>query len=281
MRERKHALGAGLRPTHGSRQLACEPRDEHALDLEHLCAEPAADVRADDAHVRGVEPEHARDDHLAGVRRLGGRPERQSAVDDLGSRRARLDRRRGHPLAHEHIRDDHVTGLEEGVVALGCAAAVRDVRAELREEQLLVLGRLLHREQGRERVVVHEHELRRVEPRGPILADHDRDDLAREADDVRGDERAHHPLRDVPGRRRPERGRVDVRPGQDLDVRERLDRGRVDAVQARVRERGADEGDGQRPFEREILDVGALASKEPRVLHAEHAIAQDAHGWRA
>ena len=50
---------------------------------------------------------------------------------------------------------------------------------------------------------------------------------------------------------------------------------------ARVRERGADEGDGQRPLEREILDVGSLASKEPWVLHAEHAIAQDAHGWRA
>ena len=65
VREPDHVLGARLGPSHGPSELAREPRDEHSFGLDHLRAEPAAHVRAHDAHLPRVEPEEARDDHLA------------------------------------------------------------------------------------------------------------------------------------------------------------------------------------------------------------------------
>ncbi len=235
----------------------------------------------DDANVARVETEHAGEHHPVGVRGLRRAPVREaSVVVELGGRRARLHRRGGHPLAPEGVGDDHVAAVEEALVELSRIGLgeVRDVRPELGEEQHLALERLLGGEHRRQRVVVDQHELGRVGAGRAVLADDDRDDLACEADDVLRDERPHHPGVDVPVGRGAERRRVDVGAREDPDVRERLRLRRVDARDPRVRDGRADERDGLRPFEGHVLEVAALAAEEARILHAKHAVAEDAHG---
>ena len=48
-------------------------------------------------------------------------------------------------------------------------------------------------------------------------------------------------------------------------------------VHARVRERRADERDGERALELEVLDVQALAAEKSRILQPHDAVAEDAH----
>ena len=115
--------------------------------------------------------------------------------------------------------DDGVAAVEEVLVVLGRAGAAGDVRADLREEQHLVLRGLRRPDDGRQRVVVDVHELGGVRAGGAARADHDRDDVADEANDVDGHERALHALLQAGERRRPERPHVDVGAGQDLHVR--------------------------------------------------------------
>jgi hypothetical protein len=144
------------------------------------------------------------------------------------------------------------------------------------EEQRPVLQRLLRIDDHRQRVVVDHHQLGCVDAGRPVLADDDRDDLADEADDVLRDDGPAHVLREAE-RGWPERRQVDVAGGEDLDAGERVGRARVDAVDLRVREQRADEGDGGGPLRHEILDVSPPAAEEAVVLRAQHPVPENAH----
>ncbi len=74
---------------------------------------------------------------------------------------------------------------------------------------------------------------------------------------------------------------VDVGARDDLHVREGLGCRGVDAGDAGVREQRADERDGERALERQVLDVAALAAEEARVFLPQDAISEDAQGPRA
>ena len=122
--ERDHVLGPRLRPPHRTSELAREPRDEHALDLELLRPEAAADVVGDDANLPGSSPSMPEMIILAvcGVCEVPQYVSRPSSPSS-GSRRARLHRRRGHPLAPDGVRDDDVAVFEEVPVVLLRAGA--------------------------------------------------------------------------------------------------------------------------------------------------------------
>ena len=206
MRERDHALAPRLRPAHGPSEAAREPADEQLLGAERLAPKPPPTSGAITRSCAGLEAERAGEAQLVLVRRLRREPGGQAAVlADLGGGRARLERARRHALADERVRDDDVAAVEERLVVLRAAARRGDVRADVREEQHLVLRRLVRVDDGRQRVVVDHHELGGVGARRAVLADDDRDDVADEANDVLRDERAAHRRLDARERRRPER----------------------------------------------------------------------------
>jgi hypothetical protein len=202
---------------------------------------------------------------------------RPSAPTYLRRRRPGLERAGRHPPADDGAGDDGVAAVEERLVVVGRAGAGGHVGARVREEQELVLRRLLRVDDDRQRVVVDEDELRRVDAGRPVLADHDRDDLADEADDVRRHRRPAHLRLQTGKRRRAERRQVDVGGGEDLHAGQLGGRRRVDAVDACVREQRADERHAQRPFDGHVLDVLALAPQEAGVLAAQDPVAEDAH----
>ena len=278
VRQRDHALAARLRPAHRPAELPRQPDEQDLLGVDHLRAEAAADVGGDHADVRRIEPEHPGEHHPVLMRRLRRQPGGDAAVGaDLRGGRARLERARRHPLAEQRPGDDGVAAVEQLLVVLGRAGAGGDVRAGSGEEQRLVLRGVLRLDDDRQRVVVDEHELRGVRAGGAVVADHDGDDVADEADGVRGDERPSHALVEPGERRRPERRQVDVGAGEDLDAGKRR-RGRgVDAPDAGVRQQRADEGDGGCALERQVLDVAALTAEEARVFLPQDAISEDAH----
>jgi hypothetical protein len=152
-----------------------------------------------------------------------------------------------------------------------------DVRPRARIEQRLVLKRLFGIDDHGQRVVVDDDQLGGVDSRRPVLADHDRDDLAHEADDVLRHHGAAHALWEAE-RRRPEGRQADVVRSEDLHAGERLGRTRVDAVDLRVREQRANEGDGGGTLRHEILDVPPLAAEEAVVLRPQDPVPEDAHG---
>ena len=136
-----------------------------------------------------------------------------------------------------------------------------------------------------QRVVVDEDELRGVRAGCAVVADHDRDDVADEADDVLGDQRSPHRLVQPGERRRPERRKVEIGTRQDLHAREGLGGRDVDFGDAGVREQRADERDRGRSLEGQVLHVTALAAEEARVLLPQYAIPEDAQAtevtcWR-
>ena len=259
--------------------MASEPDDERLLGTERaLGAEAASDVRGDDAQLRRIDAERPGDAHLIPVRHLRGEPGGDPAVSvRLGGCRSHLERARSHPLAVERLRDDDVAAVEERVVVLGRAGVARDVRPDLRVQQHLVLRGLQRVDDGRQRVVLDDDELRCVGAGGAILAQDDRDDVSDEANDVRGDERARHPLLEDRDGRGAHRTGVDVGAGQDLHVREGLGGALVDAGDASVREQRAHERDGERPLQGQVLDVLTLPAQEARVLDPENPIPEDAH----
>ena len=184
MADREHALAPRLRPAHGPAGLAGEPADEDVLGRERLGAEAAADVARDHPHLGRLEPERAREPVAVRVRRLGREPDVEAAVlvDERGGR-ARLERRRRHPLADDAPRGDDLAALEH-VLVRSDGDVRADVRADLREEQRLAAQRLRRVDERRQRVVLDEDELGGVDARGRAVGEHDRDDLAGEADDV-------------------------------------------------------------------------------------------------
>ena len=266
MVHRDHVLAAGLRPAHGAAGRAGEPCDQDVLDGQRLGAEPAADVRPDDAHVLGLEAEQTGEHVAVLVRRLGRAPGGQAPVlPDADERRARLERARGHALADDATGDDDLAAVEQPLDALPRAEA--DVR--------LVLERALGVDEGVQRLVVDEDELGGVGGAGSGLADDDGDDLAHVADDVGGQQRPRPAV--VEPRPAHRRHRADVEIPRREDVRG--GRGGVDPRDARMRERRAHERDVERVLRREVLDVGPLAAQEAGILLAQDALADDVrHG---
>ena len=280
VRERDHALGPRLRPAHRLPEPLREPADEQLLRPEvRLDAEAAADVGRDDAEVAELHAERAGEAELVLVRHLRREPRRQAAVfSDLGRRGAHLERAAGHARTDERVRDDHIAAVEERLVRLGRAHVDGDVRADVREEQQLVLQCLVRIDDRGQRVVVDHHQLGGVGARRPVVRDHDRDDLTDEADDVLRDRRAQHARLDQGDRRRRDRRDVDVGARQHLHARKVCCGRGVDARDLRVRERGADESERDCALERQVLDVRPLAAEEAAVLLAENAVPEDAHG---
>ena len=189
------------------------------------------------------------------VRRLGrepdvagGRPRRRRAADERGSSGAGAIR-----WLTTRPRDDDLAALEQ--VLVGSDRDVRaDVRADLREEQGLAAQRLDRVDERRQRVVLDEDEL------GGVDCSLRR---CRRARSRRSRPRSGR-CRSRPGGLRHARldPRVVRRERLDADVgrgqhARALDHARVDAVDARVRERRADEGHVERALELEVVDVRA------------------------
>ena len=121
---------------------------------------------------------------------------------------------------------------------------------------------------GVQRVVVDVDQLQRVAGRIPVLGNDERHLLALEADLVGGQHRLH-----VVGQRRhpgqPLLGQV--RAGHHrLDLRMRKGRSHIDAGDAGVRVRRAQDGQMQHARQGDVVDVGAAAADESRVLLAQH-----------
>ena len=127
-------------------------------------------------------------------------------------------------------------------LAAGGCVPRGDVRPRSREEERLVLQRLLRVDHHRQRVVVDHDQLGRIGAGRAVVADDDREDLADEAHDVLRHHRPAHVLREAEGQRA-ERRQVDVVCGQDAYAGERFGRARVDPIDLRVGEQRADERD--------------------------------------
>ena len=284
MRQRDHAFTARLGPAHGLAEVAREPDDDELLRAERaLGAEAAADVRSDDAQLARLGPE--RRPRSPCWSRCGTWVESHAVVRPSESTSAAADRTSSGQAAMRvlTIVSETTTSqpVEQVLVVLGGAGAAGDVRLQLGEEQHLVLRGLDGIDDDGQRVVVDDHELRRIRAGHAVLAQDDRDDVADEADDVLRDDRAPHTLLEHRNRRRPRRHAVQIGAGEDLHVRQRLRRGGVEAVNARVREQRTHESDVQCPLERQVLDVGRLPPQEAWILLSQHAISEDAHDARA
>jgi hypothetical protein len=210
------------------------------------------------------------------VRRLRRQPGRQAAVlaDGCG-RRARLERRRRHPLADDPAGDDDLAALEEALVRLVRSEAMADVRAHLREQQHLVARRIGGVDDHRQLVVVDVDELGGVDALGPLLREDDGDDLADEADDVLGEHGPGHPRVDA-RKGHGDRGEVDVCCREDPGAVDRVEAACVDAHDAGVREGRADEGGMAGARQREVVDVAAPAGEEAWILPAKHSLTDHA-----
>ena len=152
----------------------------------------------------GLQPERRHEAHEISVRHLGREPRRRAPVRaDLRGRRP-APRAGRPPCAGLTIVSETTTSqpVEELLVVVHAARAAGDVRPYFGEEKNLVLRRLDHVDDDRQRVVVHRDELGGVLARRAVLAQHDRDDVADEADDVLRDHRPPHPLLEDRDRRR-------------------------------------------------------------------------------
>ena len=280
--ERDHALAARLGPAHRPAELACKPDDQQLLHVERLRAEPPADVWSDDPDLFRLEAERLGDPHPVLVRRLRRQPGGEAPVGpELGGARPRLERARCHALAVDRARHDDVAVVEQSLVVVGRAGTGRHVRPGFREEQRLVCCGVLPRDDTRQWLVVDQDELGGVRAGRAVVADHDRDDVAHEANDVLGDERPPHGLVQTGERRRPVRRQVEIGMGQDAHVRESFGGRGVEFADPSVREQGADERDRRGPVEGQVLHVAPLAAEEARVLLPQHTIPEDAQRERA
>ena len=284
-------LGAVLDPLdrHAGHDRAGDRAHVARVD-RHLVAEAAADVlAADPDHVLG-EARDVRVDRAVGVRRL------VAVVDvelaglrvEVGDDAARLERRRVAARVDDVARDDGV-GLGEGAVGgrlvAGLPGRAREVVAlaglVVADQRRVGVERLAGVDDRRQRLVLDVDQLQRVVGRVLVGRDHERDLLALEADLVARE----HGLRVVGDRRHPRQAeRLEVLGGDDrgdVGVRERPRR--VDRDDARVRVRAAQDGAVHHARQPDVVQVGALAADEARVLLALQAAEADRalgrRGW--
>jgi hypothetical protein len=197
-------------------------------------------------------------------------PVRRSALE--GHPGAALDR---DPLA------DHNVGLgERGVrVAGGLDEVACDVAGHVGVDQRGALrGGLLHVDEDGQRVVVGQDQLDRVLRDVAVGRDDHRDGLADVADLAArerqlGTRVRHGGMGDQQRQRPVERPQVVRREDRD-DAGMRLGSGHVEARDARVRHRRAQERDVERPRVVDVVEVGRLATEDPRILVALDALAE-------
>ena len=182
-------------------------------------------------------------------------------------------------VVDDPLLDDDVGLGDRGIdVAAAHRPLVRLVRAERLVDEDLVLQRLLHVDDDRQRLVLDAHGLRRVDDVVLVLADDHRDGVA-DVVDLAARERPAHGRLDLDAGRRPRhrqrRGQVaHVLAGEDgLDAgaRERL--GRVDRDDLRVRLGRAHDRHVQHAVQDEVVDVRRAAGDQPRVLLAADRLA--------
>ena len=282
-----HDVVAGEPGGHQVLGAVLDPLDRHAGDDRardrahvagidrHLVAEAAADVRAADPDHVLREPGDVRVDGAVGVRRL------VAVVDvelaglrvEVGDHPARLERRRMAAGIDDVALDDRVR-LGERPVGRGLVARLpgraREVvalpRLVVADQRRVGIQRLARIHDRRQRLVLDVDQLERV-VRGVLVGrDHERDLLALEADLVAGE----HGLRVVGDRRHPgEAERLEILRGDDGgDVRVCERPRRVDRDDARVRERASQQRSVHHARELDVVEVGALAADEARVLLA-------------
>ena len=276
-------LGAVLDPLDrdAGHDRAGDRADVAGIDRD-LVAEAAADVLAlDPDHVLG-EPGDVRVDGPVGVRRL------VAVVDvelarlrvEVGDHAARLERGRVAAGIDDVARHDRV-GLGERAVrrllVAGLPGRAREVVAlaglVVADQRRVRVQRLAGVDDRRQRLVLDVDQLQRVVRRVLVGRDHERDLLALEADLVAREDG----LRVVGDRRHPgEPERLEILRrdhGGDVRVRERP-RG-VDRDDARVRVRAAQHRPVHHPRQPDVVEVGALAADEARVLLALQAAEAD------
>ncbi len=184
-------------------------------------------------------------------------------------------------------RDDGV-GLGERLVGrrlvAGLPGRAREVVAlaglVVADQRRVGVERLARVDDRGQRLVLDVDQRERVVGRVLVGRDHERDLLALEADLVAGE----HGLRVVGDRRHPrEAERLEVLGGDDGgDVRVRERRRGVDRDDLRVRVRAAQDRAVDHPRQLDVVEVGALAADEARVLLAlQPAEADRALGGRA
>ena len=279
-RRRHQVLGPVFHPL--DRLAGDDRRDDRAhvarVDAD-LVAEPAADVRRDDPDLVLGQAGDEGVQRAVGVRRLGGRPEGQLAVDGVPvrDRAARLHRRRVNPRVDHLLRDDDlvVGGLGLGEQGIGGRAVaglpVEDVVVRAPLEVVTDQGRVrIERapdvDQRREHVVLDVDQLQGVPGRVVVVRDDDGHLLALEAHLVRGEDGLHvrrqgrHPGQVLRG----EVGTGDH--GAHLGVCQRL--ACVDGDDPAVCDRRAQDRGVQHAGQPDVVDVTALTPDEARVFLA-------------
>jgi hypothetical protein len=243
-----------------------------------LGAEPATHVGRDDRHVGvvdAVEHRQCPTDAMGVLRRA---PHVQAPVDPRRRGRPHLQRAGGHPWVDQALADhDLAVAQRIGPIASGRAELAHQVGPHLREQPDLA-GQGRHRiDQRRQRLILDGDDLGRVLALLGPLGEHDRHGLADEAHPVAREVGPDH------GRVEPARDRRQVDVGADDHVHDagagagRLD---VDGQQPRVGHARPHVGSVDGTCEAAIPDVGAVGAavgEQARILHPEHAAAEDPH----
>ncbi len=280
---RDQVLGAVLDPLdrHAGDDRTGDRADVARVD-RHLVAEAAADVlTADSDHVLG-EPGDVRVDRAVRVRGLVAvvDVELASLRVEVGDDAAGLERRRVAARVDDVAADDRV-GLGECALGCGLVAGLPCRAGEVvalaglvvADQRRVGVERLAGVDDGRQRLVLDVDQGQRVVGRVRIGRDHEGDLLALEADLVAGE----HRLGVVGDRRHPRQAeRLEVLGGDDGGDVRMGERGRgVDRDDARVRVRASQHGAVNHSRQLDVVEIGALAADEARVLLALQAAEAD------
>jgi hypothetical protein len=276
---RDHVLAAGLGPLHRAAERERRlPRNDE-LDLEGgLRAETATHRSRADAHVRRIETKRARQLSMNRVRRLRRDPGRETVAFGDDDDPIRLHRHtckslvdepaRHHDLGVVHETLDrrahaHTSGTEDDVGPHGVV-----------QERRTVANRGFEVDDGRQRVVVDDHRFGGVGRLLTTLGDDRRDDVADETD------LAFRERRTVRRRRQHDEALMfvefEVRRGVDgQHTWHRFCFARVDGPERCVCDGAAHEHDVRHASDVEVVEVLGLPRENPRVLLAEHGIAEN------
>ena len=272
---------AVLDPLQRGRELLRRQQHADVLAQGHdLLPEASADVAGDHPDPVLGQAEQARAEHPHLVRRLGRGPDGELAAGGrpLGDDAPRLHRHRRVGLLPDRL-GDHVGGRVEDVRhRLGRRACqlAREVAGVVLMDEGLDRRRLRVVGHRRQRLVVDFHQLGRVLGQVAAVRDHERDRVAREPGLALGQRRARSvrhlvPCAGVPGLADVA---VEVGGGEDGVHSGQVERGgHVNTDDPRPRVGAADEAGVQQARAGDVVDEGARARQQPRVLHPTHAAA--------